>query len=570
MKIKDVEKITGLTQKAIRLYESKGLINISRDENRYRNYSDDDIRTLKTIKLLRSAGIPIADIKLYVYNVIGLDEIIDKRKAQILKESGKRSDDYRICDSIYQKINIDDLSSTVVFTENEEITLREHGELSVGVDIGTTTVSAVVYDVDNKTQLEAYSLPHNSYTCSDIFSEQSVSAIMDKAEKLLRHILKCYTKIISIGVTGQMHGIVYIDEEGNPVSDLINWQDKRADQILDNGKTACELICDLTGSRISTGYGIATHYFNCCKGLVPDNAVGMCSIMDLFAMKICGRKNPITHTSVAASFGLFDVRAGVFSRDKLSPLGIDEGFLPCVTGKSLIIGECGGIPVSVALGDNQASFLGAVSKNSDSVLVNIGTGSQISIVSDFREVNGDLEIRPFVEGKYLLCGSALCGGFAYSMVEQFFRSYVSYAGLSDEPQYKIINRLAEEAYERGECLNVDVSFFGKRSNPDGRGSITMIDRKNFTPAALALGVLNGMCKELYDMYKDIGEKKINVIASGGAVKKNAVLQKLIAERFGMEVSVNSVDEEAATGVALFSAFAVGKIAYNDGFSEYIN
>ena len=47
MKINDVERITGLTQKAIRLYESKGLVNIARDENGYRNYSDEDIEDLK-------------------------------------------------------------------------------------------------------------------------------------------------------------------------------------------------------------------------------------------------------------------------------------------------------------------------------------------------------------------------------------------------------------------------------------------------------------------------------------------------------------------------------------------
>ena len=89
MKIKDVEKITGLTPKAIRLYESKGLIHISRDENRYRNYSEDDIRKLKTIKLLRKAGISIADIKLYIFGVMSLEEIINKRKAEILKEAEK-------------------------------------------------------------------------------------------------------------------------------------------------------------------------------------------------------------------------------------------------------------------------------------------------------------------------------------------------------------------------------------------------------------------------------------------------------------------------------------------------
>ena len=94
VKINDVEKITGLTQKAIRLYENKGLIVVLRDVNGYRNYSEENILTLKEIKLLRSVGVPIADIKLYLCEVMSLEEVIAKRKSEILKESGKNSENY--------------------------------------------------------------------------------------------------------------------------------------------------------------------------------------------------------------------------------------------------------------------------------------------------------------------------------------------------------------------------------------------------------------------------------------------------------------------------------------------
>ncbi len=571
MKINDVERITGLTQKAIRLYESKGLISIVRDENGYRNYTEEDIVTFKTIKLLRSVGLSIADIKLYIFGVVDIGEIMDKRKSEILKESGINSEKYRICEDISKGIDLDRSRDTEIFTENEEINSTEHGSLSVGVDIGTTTISAVVYDIDYKEQLEAYTVPHHSYVCCDTFSEQSTSVITDKAEKLLSHIMKCYTDIVSIGLSGQMHGMVYIDSDGNPISNLINWQDKRADQPIAEGKTACELIRLITGKQISTGYGIATHYYNLQKGLVPKKAVGFCSIMDLFGMKICGLKKAVTHTSVAASFGLFDIKKDEFLLDKLSLLGIDGRFLPSVTAESRVIGSCGGIPVTVAIGDNQASFLGAVSEDRDSILVNIGTGSQISAVSEYCEHDSDIELRPFIDGKYLVCGSALCGGYAYSMVENFFRSYMVSAGMQEVSQYKTINRLALDAYQKGEKgLDVDVSFFGKRSDPDKRGSVNAIDRENFTPERLVLGVLCGMCNELYELYEGFEEKKPNIVASGGGVRRNPVLKKLIEDRFGLPVSVNATKEEAATGVALFSAYVVGRIGYDNGFSEYIS
>ena len=97
-----------------------------------------------------------------------------------------------------------------------------------------------------------------------------------------------------------------------------------------------------------------------------------------------------------------------------------------------------------------------------------------------------------------------------------------------------------------------------------------IDRENFTPSELVLGVLRGMCNELYELYEIIGEAKTNIVASGGGVRKNEVLKRLIADRFCASVSINATNEEAATGVALFSAFAAGKANYNNGFSEYIS
>ena len=569
MKINDVEKITGLTQKAIRLYESKGLVNIARYENGYRNYSAENVEELKNIKLLRSVGISLTDIKLYVFGVITINELIDKRKAEILKESGKNSEKYRICESFLgknplEKIDLGD------FLELEEIRSRDYGSLAIGIDLGTTTISAVVYDIENKEQLESFSLPHNSYVISQKKSEQSVDKIIEKSEKLLNHIIDSYKNIVSIGISGQMHGIVYIDNEQKPVSNLINWQDKRADFINENKKSACQEIFDITGEQISTGYGIATHYYNLKNNLVPSGAVGFLSIMDYFAMKICGLKKNIAHASVCASFGLFDAKNGCFKKEKLKLLGIEDSFLPTVTSESLVIGEFRKIAVSIPLGDNQASFLGSVTDNENSILVNMGTGSQVSAVGDYVEIDSDIESRPFIEGKYLICGSALCGGFAYSMLEEFFRSYTVSLGINEKSQYALMNKLAKEAFEKGEeGLMVDAYFCGKRSDPSLRGAIKMIDRYGFTPSALILGVLKGMCNELYELYENVPNKKSYIVASGGAIKRTEILKSIVAQRFGASVTTSKIEEEAATGAALFSAFSSKKIKYNDGFDRYI-
>ncbi len=56
MKSKEVQTKTGLTRKAIEYYEAQGLLNPSRDENGYRNYSDQDVSRLSQISGYRKLG----------------------------------------------------------------------------------------------------------------------------------------------------------------------------------------------------------------------------------------------------------------------------------------------------------------------------------------------------------------------------------------------------------------------------------------------------------------------------------------------------------------------------------
>ncbi|MBE6926671.1 MAG: MerR family transcriptional regulator [Ruminococcaceae bacterium] len=571
MKINEVVKITGLTKKAIRLYEDRGLITVGRSENGYRDYLANDIKILEQIKLLRTAGVSITDIKLLLSGMLSLDDIIEKRKKEIDAESGLNSERYAFCKTLAQRIADGERQMDELFVETEDSFVCNRGALAIGIDIGTTTVSAAVIDLENKTQVEVFSVPHNSYVESSVFSEQSVSIIIDKAKRVLELIYKSYTGIVSIGVTGQMHGILYLNSEGEAVSNLINWQDKRGDITIKDSMTACQMIKQITGENIATGYGISTHYYNLLNGLVPQNAIGFCSIMDYFAMCLCHIKEPVTHTSVAASFGLFDVKKACFKLEKILKLGIDEAFLPKVISTNEIIGRWNGIPVCVAIGDNQASFLGSVKNNRENVLVNMGTGSQISAVGESEDFGDGIEYRPFINGELLLCGSALCGGSAYAMIEGFFRSYAVFAGLGDSSQYGVINALAERAYKNGEQpLWVDTSFCGTRTDPMRRGSIENIELNNFTPSALILGVMNGMCDELYKLYREGHLKKRHIVASGGAIRKNHILRRVLEDKFGMAVSVNAIKEEAATGAALFSAYSIGMIEYKDGFADYIN
>lgn len=79
--------------------------------------------------------------------------------------------------------------------------------------------------------------------------------------------------------------------------------------------------------------------------------------------------------------------------------------------------------VSLALGDNQSSFLASVGF-SDACLINIGTGSQISTISKepFSPMSksSPIDYRPYINGYGLLTGAPLCGGYAYALLKDFY------------------------------------------------------------------------------------------------------------------------------------------------------
>ena len=108
--------------------------------------------------------------------------------------------------------------------------------------------------------------------------------------------------------------------------------------------------------------------------------------------------------------------------------------LPALTDEPAVLGTWNGIPVCAALGDNQASFLGSVS-DPDGALINIGTGSQISFLSDSTECPDTMEARPYAGGKFLWAASALCGGRAYALLKQFFEQCIEMAGLKPPALY---------------------------------------------------------------------------------------------------------------------------------------
>ena len=76
MRINDVVQKVDLSKRAVKYYEEQGLLQIKKDENGYRNYTENDVKILKEISVYRKLGISIADIRL----------LLEKKDTQILEK----------------------------------------------------------------------------------------------------------------------------------------------------------------------------------------------------------------------------------------------------------------------------------------------------------------------------------------------------------------------------------------------------------------------------------------------------------------------------------------------------
>lgn len=427
----------------------------------------------------------------------------------------------------------------------------------LGLDIGTTTVSAVIRD--DGVVSASKTLKNDSFLLGGPSWErvQDPTQILQTAASAVQSLLTQFPGTERIGVTGQMHGIVYLDASGDPVSPLYTWQDGRGDLPRSGSESWAESLSRLTGYPLATGYGLVTHCYNLHNGLVPKDAAVFCTIHDYVAMKLAGLTRPVTEASDAASLGLFDVQNGCFDRAALDKAGVDPRLLPALADSPQLGVGSSRIPVYTAIGDNQASFLGATGGKAGCMLVNVGTGSQFSVHTDRYLTCEGLETRPFPGGGFLLVGASLCGGRAYALLERFFRQSAELVTGQPQPTcYDAMAQLLESAPLPEDIPQITPLFQGTRADPSLRGSITGVSTENFTPLHFIYGMMDGMADELHQMYvrcRAAGVGPATLIGSGNGLRRNPALCRRFEECFRQRLCLSENNEEAACGAAGFAA-----------------
>lgn len=207
----------------------------------------------------------------------------------------------------------------------------------LGIDIGTTTISVVLLDQDTGEITAKKVVSNDSWVSGTRYSHlQDPKKIVEKVRTEADEYISKYL-VAGLGVSTQMHGILYLNALGKAVSPLMTWQDERGNEEYRPNVTYAEYLTDKTGFHLSSGYGSVTAFHDMECSLVPEGAVKIATIGDYVLMRLCGLKEPLMYWSNAASVGMFDDHD--FYRKTLEELGMNPDFFPKVTCRETLVGE---------------------------------------------------------------------------------------------------------------------------------------------------------------------------------------------------------------------------------------
>ncbi|MBI1356147.1 MAG: hypothetical protein GC160_17540 [Acidobacteria bacterium] len=459
--------------------------------------------------------------------------------------------------------------------------------LALGLDLGTTSLAAVA--VDERGTIRALATRPNDSAVAGLPSgraEQEPSRLRAVALELLAELANSLdAEPACLGLTGQMHGVLLAGPDRRPLTRLISWQDRRANEPaaneLNGQGTWLEALaarCDgaalaESGCRLAPGYGAVTLFCLREGGELPAGDGKALTIADWLAADLCDGERA-TDRTLAASLGAFDLARQRWSEPILSAAGLSSALFPAVRPSGAPLGglsptvaaACGlpaGLPVCGAVGDQQAAFLGSVPPGAGVLQINLGTGGQISWELDgFRPVPG-MEVRPLPPDVFLAVGAGVSGGDAYAWLQRTVSGWLRSFGVERESDeiYGALNRLAAAAPSGADGLRCEPSFRGTRQRPQARGRFEGVSNDNFHLGTVARSVLEGIVEGLHDFYEGAGEEKParieRIIGSGNAFERNPLLSRIIEQRFGCSLWTPEQPEAAARGAALLAGSATG-------------
>ncbi|HHX42770.1 MAG TPA: xylulokinase [Chloroflexi bacterium] len=453
----------------------------------------------------------------------------------------------------------------------------------IGIDIGTTGAKALLIDAEGRVAGSA-TVEYPLYTPRPLWAEQEPEdwwqATIDALRQLLHTTSVDTAELAGIGLTGQMHGMVLLDAQGQVLRPCIMWNDQRTASecrwIME--RVGRERFLELTMNPALPGFTapkiIWTRdhepevYAQIAKVLLPK---------DYVRYRMTGEY--ATEVSDASGTVLLSVGERRWSDEVLAALDLPREWMPTCVESTAITGRVtaevaeatglpAGLPVVGGGGDQAASGVGTGIVEPGLVSVTMGTSGVVFAYTDTpsRDLAGRLHtFCHAVPGKWHVMGVTLAAGGSLRWLRDALGATESdVAALTGVDPYEILTAEADRVPAGSEGLIYLPYLSGERTpypDPNARGTffgLTMRHNKRH----LVRAVLEGVAYSLHDsieLFRSLNVPITQVRATGGGARSR-VWRQILADVFGTELATVNVTDGSAYGAALLAGVGAGVYA----------
>ncbi|MDR2169725.1 MAG: xylulokinase [Planctomycetaceae bacterium] len=452
----------------------------------------------------------------------------------------------------------------------------------LGIDIGTSGTKTLA--IDGKGKILASNLQdYPCYAPKPLWSEQSPEDWWQATVKSVQNVVKkaklkpCDVK--AIGLSGQMHGSVFLDKNDKVIRKAILWNDQRTvkecEEITSAAGGRNELI-KLVSNPALTGFTAPKILW--LRNNEPRNFEKVKKILlpkDEIRRRLTGEY--ATEVSDASGMLLLDVAARNWSKELLGKLKLDVDYFgkvyesEDVTGNltaevAKLLGLTTDCVVVGGAGDCAAGAIGNGVVGEGILSTSIGTSGVMFVYSDEIKTDPLGRIHTFchaVRGKWHLMGVTLAAGGSL----QWFRNAVcqelfATARKRKIDAYDLLTYEAEQTPAGSEGLFFLPYLSGERTphaDPFARGcfvGLTLAHNRGHLVRSVMEGVTFSL-RDSLDIFEGLGIPVKQIRASGGG-SKSAFWRQIQADVFGQKVVTINSEEGPAFGVALLAAVGAGE------------
>jgi xylulokinase len=451
----------------------------------------------------------------------------------------------------------------------------------IGIDIGTSGTKTLLCDAKGRILAEA-TFEYPLYSPKPGWNEQEPAdwwtATVKGVGAVLRSSRVNKSQVRGVGLSGQMHGSVFLDKDNKVLRRALLWNDQRTAQECADIEAAAggkAKLISMVSNPALTGFTAPKilwlrrhepkHYEKTRKILLPK---------DYVRLLMTGQY--ATEVSDASGTLLLDVKARKWHKGLLAKLGIDESLLPKVYESVEVsgvinekaareLGLCAGTPVVGGGGDQPAGAIGNGIVRAGLISATLGTSGVVFAHSKDHLLDPQGRVHTMcaaVTGQYCIFGCMLSAGGSFQWLRnKLGQAEMELAKKKKVDVYELLIAEAAKAPAGSEGLYFLPYLTGERTphaDPYARGAwigLTNRTDKAMMIRSLLEGVTYGMNDQI-EIMRRMGSKVSQVRSSGGGAR-SAWWRQLQADIYNAEVVTINTSAGPAYGVAILAMVAAG-------------